>query len=132
MGPKETDQEILHFAPPKKLDVPFKNLTTVPVDQKRMRPLFMKNGFFSINGHTAFDMGKSDNPQIGTVEDWYFVNTITNPHPIHVHLINFQIVLDYKLKDFSTTPAGGNCTYYEIDFFLKYADQEKCFNQELR
>jgi spore coat protein A, manganese oxidase len=39
-----------------------------------------------------FDMGASDNPKIGTIEDWYFINTLFEAHPIHFHLINFQVV----------------------------------------
>ena len=38
------------------------------------------------------ESGRSDNPKIGTTEDWYFINTMDSVHPIHVHLINFQII----------------------------------------
>lgn len=59
-----------------------------------------------------FDQGKSENPQIGTVEDWYLINGNTGiPHPFHVHLINFQMVKEYVLKVFNTS-QGSECTYY--------------------
>ena len=50
-----------------------------------------------------FDQGNSENPQIGTVEDWFLIN-VDNfvVHPFHFHLINFQIVRDYYLKIFKT------------------------------
>ena len=66
----------------------------------RMRPLISRpfDQRFVINGHYMFDMGASENPQIGTIEDWYIINTITEPHPIHMHLQQFQVVRTYSLK----------------------------------
>jgi FtsP/CotA-like multicopper oxidase with cupredoxin domain len=99
------------------LPVPFTDLTTIPKSQivaNRMRPLLSRpsDQKFVINGHYMFNMGETDNPKIGTVEDWYIVNNLFEPHPIHVHLINFQVVQTYDLK---ITPFG--CTVYELDFF---------------
>jgi len=34
----------------------------------------------------------SENPILGTTEDWIIVNPILNAHPIHVHLVQFQLV----------------------------------------
>jgi spore coat protein A len=34
----------------------------------------------------------SENPELGTTEDWIIVNPATNAHPIHVHLIQFQLI----------------------------------------
>jgi FtsP/CotA-like multicopper oxidase with cupredoxin domain len=59
-----------------------------------------------------FNMGESDNPKIGTTEDWYIINNIWEPHPMHLHLVNFQVVQTYSLKK-----TADNCTYYELDFF---------------
>ena len=45
-----------------------------------------------INGHPDFSAtGKTDNPRIGTTEDWIFYS-FTAIHPIHIHLINFQVM----------------------------------------
>ena len=108
---------------PSELPVPFHDLSSVDPIKKRMRPLLFYNGGkkydfrFSINGHPTFHGGKSENPQIGTVEDWYFINLIWfAPHPIHVHLINYQLVKEYSLKK-----VNENITYYHCDFFLEYA-----------
>ena len=129
----EQNSTILNYNPPTALDVPFKNLTDndVTVDKKRMRPLFRKAGVFSVNAHLHFHDGESENPQIGTTEDWFMVNTLTNSHPFHVHLINYQIVKDYILKSFSTT-ANNTCTYYEIDFYLRYANKTQCFTPSIQ
>jgi len=59
-----------------------------------------------------YGMGETETPQIGTVEDWYIINNLWEPHPMHFHLINFQIIQTYSLK---LTPEG--CTFYELDFF---------------
>lgn len=34
----------------------------------------------------------SENPELGTTEDWVIVNPASNSHPIHVHLVQFQLV----------------------------------------
>ena len=47
---------------------------------------------FKINGHYRFHKGQSENPEIGTTEDWWLINLSGFEHPIHVHLINFQVV----------------------------------------
>ena len=79
-----------------------------------------------------FDQGKSENPQIGTVEDWFLIN-VDNfvVHPFHFHLINYQIVRDYYLKTYKT-PNDHECAYYEIDFFMKYANKTQCFTKEIK
>lgn len=83
---------------------------------------------FFFNGHYEFsDSGASDNPKIGTTEDWYFINTMGFGHPIHVHLINYQIIAKTELKrytytfiDTSTSPptkTSQSCSYYEMDYY---------------
>ena len=77
------------------LDVPFVDLGAYSDSQiavKRMRPLLWTGKVFTINGRTDFHKGQSENPMLGTTEDWFIVNTIFFSHPIHVHLINFQVV----------------------------------------
>jgi spore coat protein A len=34
----------------------------------------------------------SEKPQVGTTEDWVIVNPLMNSHPIHLHLVQFQLV----------------------------------------
>lgn len=47
---------------------------------------------FTINQHAEMMKGQSNNPQIGTIEDWYIINTMAEAHPIHFHIVNFQVV----------------------------------------
>jgi FtsP/CotA-like multicopper oxidase with cupredoxin domain len=46
---------------------------------------------FMVNGHHDFHQGAAENPTVGSMEDWYIINTINEGHPIHVHLIVFQV-----------------------------------------
>ena len=72
------------------------------------------NGIYSINGRIDFHSGKSENPTIGTYEDWYLINTMTGTHPMHFHLINFQVIKILTLRK-----TSGGCTLYELDFLIE-------------
>jgi spore coat protein A len=46
----------------------------------------------TLNG-LGFDDGPvTETPQVGTTEDWYFINLTGDTHPMHVHLFMFQVV----------------------------------------
>jgi spore coat protein A len=40
----------------------------------------------------AYDSKPTETPQVGTTEDWIIVNPTMNSHPIHLHLVQFQLV----------------------------------------
>jgi FtsP/CotA-like multicopper oxidase with cupredoxin domain len=81
-------------------DVVVSNPTTC-ITMLRMKPIFNKKGARFFNGHYDFDKsGTTDNPKIGTTEDWVFIST-GHRHPIHVHLINFQIISVAPLKNYT-------------------------------
>ena len=67
-----------------------------------MRPLILTTGFhLGINGHTLFHNGASENPTIGTVEDWFLINTMIIGHPMHIHLIQYEVIGEFSLKHYS-------------------------------
>ena len=39
----------------------------------------------------------SEEPQVGTTEDWIIVNPLMTSHPIHLHLVQFQLVKRQEL-----------------------------------
>ena len=84
-----------------------------------MRPLSFLDGASGMNGHFMFSQGDSEKPQIGTVEDWYYINFVQISHPMHIHLVNSQQVGEYQMKVFK---GNGNKTclkhYYQLDFYL--------------
>jgi spore coat protein A len=48
--------------------------------------------FLNLNG-VHFDEGPTtETPKVGTVEDWVYVNLTGDTHPMHVHLVTFQVV----------------------------------------
>lgn len=50
--------------------------------------------FLNLNG-VHFDpkaTAATETPQVGTVEDWVYVNMTGDTHPIHTHLVTFQVV----------------------------------------
>ena len=40
----------------------------------------------------------SEMPQVGSTEDWYVVNPTEDAHPIHLHLVQFQVVSRQKFN----------------------------------
>jgi FtsP/CotA-like multicopper oxidase with cupredoxin domain len=93
---------------------------TTCISKLRMRPIFKKSGAHFFNGHYDFSKnGASDNPKIGTTEDWVFIS-ITHRHPIHVHLINYQIIGTTTLKNYSfnANATDFHCTFYEMDYWV--------------
>ena len=39
-----------------------------------------------------WDMPVSENPVIDTTEIWELINTTEDSHPIHLHLVRFQVL----------------------------------------
>ncbi len=54
------------------------------------------------NGGNCFDDAISELPPAGSVQDWDFVNMTADTHPMHVHLVQFQVV--------HRRPAGTTAT----------------------
>ena len=69
------------------------------------RPPNNSLGLF-LNGQ-MWDGMVSETPKNGTTEDWYFVNMTGDAHPMHLHLVQFNIV---SRQDF-------NVTKYTTDWF---------------
>jgi spore coat protein A len=48
--------------------------------------------FLNLNG-VHFDEGPAtETPRVGTVEDWVYVNMTGDTHPMHTHLVTFQVI----------------------------------------
>jgi spore coat protein A len=47
--------------------------------------------FLNLNGlHFADQIAET--PQVGTVEDWVYINMTGDTHPMHTHLVTFQVI----------------------------------------
>ena len=53
-----------------------------------------------LNG-THWDMPVTENPVIDTVEIWNLINVTDDAHPIHLHLVRFQILDRRRLDTFA-------------------------------
>jgi spore coat protein A len=48
--------------------------------------------FLNLNGVHFDESPVTETPQVGTVEDWVYVNLTADTHPMHTHLVTFQVV----------------------------------------
>lgn len=78
-------------------------------------------------------------PKLNTVEHWRFINPTNHPHPMHMHLVQFQVVAindepqdasDFGWKDTVVVPPGGKVTVAAkfTDYLGKYVFH--CHNLE--
>jgi spore coat protein A len=63
---------------------------------QRILPLIEVEGdngpvMVTLNGQ-SFNGQLTETPQVGSTEDWYIVNLTPDWHPIHLHLVDFQLV----------------------------------------
>ncbi len=47
--------------------------------------------FLNLNG-LHFEDAVTETPQVGTVEDWVYINVTGDTHPMHTHLVTFQVI----------------------------------------
>ena len=47
--------------------------------------------FLNLNG-VHFGEDVTETPKVGTVEDWVYVNLTPDTHPMHTHLVTFQVI----------------------------------------
>lgn len=52
----------------------------------------------------------TEKPRLGATEIWELINTTAFPHPIHIHLVQFQ-VLDHQAFDLNDYNVTGNLVY---------------------
>ena len=48
--------------------------------------------FLNLNGVHFDDGPATETPKVGAVEDWVFVNLTGDTHPMHMHLVTFQVI----------------------------------------
>jgi spore coat protein A len=68
------------------------------------------NWFLNLNG-VHFDAGPTtETPQVGTVEDWVYVNVTGDTHPIHTHLVTTQVIgrTPFDVEAYQAAYGGPN------------------------
>ena len=48
--------------------------------------------FLNLNGVHFEALPVTETPKVGTVEDWVYVDLTGDTHPMHTHLVTFQVV----------------------------------------
>jgi spore coat protein A len=77
----------------------------------------------AIPGSTSNGEGlnATETPQIGSTEVWEVANLTADAHPIHVHLIQFQMVNRQPLLlNTATPPADQESTQYRVDWYAAF------------
>jgi spore coat protein A, manganese oxidase len=79
-------------------------LTLAEVDDQTNQPVI------SLLNNAHWSMPVTEDPVLDSVEIWAFVNLTNDDHPIHLHLVRFQI-LDRRPLDVPYYLATGNIKY---------------------
>jgi spore coat protein A len=48
--------------------------------------------YLNLNGLRFGESGGAENPAVGTVEDWVYINLTGDTHPMHTHLFTHQVI----------------------------------------
>jgi spore coat protein A len=59
-----------------------------------------------LNGLT-FDAPITENIQLNNVEDWIIINSTVDMHPMHIHLVDFEVLEKGSILPGAYTPANG-------------------------
>ena len=79
-------------------------LTLAEEDDPAMRPVRM------LLNNAHWSMPVTENPRLDSTEIWTFINVTDDSHPIHLHLVRFQI-LDRRSFDAQTYMRDGSFVY---------------------
>jgi len=75
--------------------------------------VLVNNSKWDMNGMNVPGLGETELPVEGTTELWQIINTTADAHPIHLHLVQFQLVsrqsfnLSKFMKSYNMTFTGG-------------------------
>ena len=89
---------------PESAAVQTRMLTLVEIDDLVKRPVSM------LLNNTHWNMPVTENPVLDSVEIWNLINTTDDSHPIHLHLVRFQI-LDRRAFDVSAYWMTGRLKF---------------------
>jgi spore coat protein A len=90
---------------PESAAVKTRMLTLVEVDDLAQRPVAM------LLNNTHWNMPVTENPILDSTEIWNLINTTDDSHPIHLHLVRFQI-LDRRSFDIAAYWTTGKLNYF--------------------
>jgi len=67
-------------------------------------------GWFLNLSALQFEDAVTETPQVGTIEDWVYINMTGDTHPMHVHLVQFQVVgrTPFDVEAYGAAYGGPN------------------------
>ncbi len=108
-GPRDTSALPLALRPvpriPESAAVKTRDLTLVEVDDPVQRPRTM------LLNNAHWNMPVTENPVLDSTEIWNLINLTDDSHPIHLHLVRFQI-LDRRSFDVATYWTTGKIVFF--------------------
>ncbi len=66
------------------------------------------NWVLTLNAARFMDGSPTEAPSVGTIEDWYYINLTPDTHPMHTHLVTFQVVGRVPLDVDAYAAAAGS------------------------
>jgi spore coat protein A len=66
--------------------------------------------YLNLNGVHFEAAPVTETPKIGTVEDWVYINMTGDTHPMHIHLVTFQVIgrTPFNVEAFEAAHSGPN------------------------
>jgi spore coat protein A len=66
--------------------------------------------FLNLNAMHFNESPTTETPKAGTVEDWVYVNLTADTHPMHMHLVTFQVIgrTPFDVEGYETAYGGDN------------------------
>jgi spore coat protein A len=63
----------------------------------------------TLNASRFMDGAPTETPTVGTIEDWYYINLTPDTHPMHIHLVTFQVVgrVPFDVAAYSAAAGAG-------------------------
>ena len=103
-----------------------KNQLPNPQNNKRLLTLKEIEGdngplMVTLNGQT-YNGVLTETPRVGSTEDWYFINLTPDTHPMHLHLVQFQLV---KRIPFNATAYATDWIALNNNMQLPFPDNYK-------
>ncbi len=95
--------------------------------------------YLNLNG-ARFGFG-GESPRVGTVEDWVFINMTEDTHPMHMHLVTYQVIgrTPFDVDAFrakyggpSGVPGGIDPTPFATGPMLPPAPEERGFKDTVK
>lgn len=96
--------------------------------------------FLNLNG-VHFGQAVTETPKVGTVEDWVYVNLTADTHPMHMHLVTFQVIgrtpfdagaYEEAYEGPNGAPGGFDPTPFATGPMLPPAPEERGFKDTVK